>query len=136
MLGSRAELHGLQAPCWLSHRQVQIPLRAPLPSGTPDKPFQTSTLNPKAACGPNEEERGAGSRLRCLFSSGLSHSPVGSTKGNQTLQRYKDKHSRRPSNRVMWPSFCSSSWSTDLPLSFSYSHLLQKIQMQSNPFLP
>lgn len=32
------------------------------------------------------------------------HSPVGSTKGNQALQRSKDKGSRRPSSTAMCPS--------------------------------
>lgn len=80
----QAELRGLRALCWHLPCQVWIPLSAPLPCG--------QTL-------PN-----LFAQAKMPLQPWAFHSPVGSTKGNQTLQSSKDKRSRRPSSAATCPS--------------------------------
>lgn len=91
----------LSSMCWRWPCQVQIPLCAPLPDGQTHPNLCTKAKLPLQpwAC----------------------HSPVGSTKGNQTLQSSRDKGSRRPSITLHFPPPPSS---------------CKNIQIQPNPFLP
>lgn len=115
-LGSRAELRGRRAACWLLRccllgtGRPRSRLLSP-----PNKPFQTSAPNPNAAWGPNEELGADASSALGFHASqweaqkGIKYSSATriSTAGDPAAQRRGPRFARRPgpqTRRVLFPT--------------------------------